>query len=81
MRTREPVALADFLRDRGIATGRHYPDPVHLTKAYEWLGHRPGAFPVAEALARECLSLPIFPGIGDAQLEAVAAGVRAFFDG
>ena len=80
-RTREPESLATFLRERGIGTGRHYPDPVHLTEAYRWLGHASGAFPVAEALARECLSLPMFPGISEAQLAAVADGVRAFFDG
>ena len=81
VRTAEPDRLAGFLRERGIATGRHYPDPVHLTDAYAWLGHESGDFPVAEALAREGLSLPIFPGIADAQLEAVVSGVRAFFDG
>ena len=81
VRTAEPDQLAGFLRERGIATGRHYPDPVHLTDAYAWLGHGPGDFPVAEALARQGLSLPIFPGITDAQLETVVNGVGAFFDG
>jgi dTDP-4-amino-4,6-dideoxygalactose transaminase len=81
VRTREPESLATFLRERGIGTGRHYPDPVHLTEAYQWLGHGRGAFPVAEALARECISLPMFPGISESQLAAVADGVRAFFDG
>lgn len=81
VRTREPESLGAFLRERGIGTGRHYPDPVHLTQAYEWLGYRRGAFPVAESLARECLSLPMFPGISEAQLAAVTDGVRAFFDG
>jgi dTDP-4-amino-4,6-dideoxygalactose transaminase len=81
VRSADPEALATFLRERGIGTGRHYPDPVHLTQAYAALGYRPGEFPVAEALAGECLSLPIFPGITQEQLEAVTAGVRAFFDG
>jgi dTDP-4-amino-4,6-dideoxygalactose transaminase len=72
-------ALAEFLAARGIATGRHYPQPLHLTHAYLGLGYLPGAFPVAEALAEEGLSLPIFPGITLAQLEAVVAGVRDFF--
>jgi dTDP-4-amino-4,6-dideoxygalactose transaminase len=72
-------ALAEFLSSRGIATGRHYPQPLHLTHAYLGLGYLPGAFPVAEALAEEGLSLPIFPGITEEQLEAVAAGVREFF--
>jgi len=81
VRTADPGALADYLAERGIGTGRHYPEPPHLSEAYARLGYGPGEFPVAEALARECLSLPIFPGITEAQLEAVAAAVRAFFDG
>jgi dTDP-4-amino-4,6-dideoxygalactose transaminase len=81
VRTADPERLAIFLRERGIGTGRHYPQPVHLTEAYAGLGYREGEFPVAEALARECLSLPIFPGITEAQLEVVVSGVRAYFDG
>ena len=81
VRTGEPERLATFLRERGIGSGRHYPEPVHLTEAYSWLGHGPGDFPVAEALARECLSLPIFPGITEPQLAAVVDAVCAFFDG
>ena len=81
VRTNDPQALASFLAERGVHATRHYPDPVHLTDAYAWLGHRAGEFPVAEALARECLSLPLFPGITEAQLGAVAEGVRAYFDG
>lgn len=81
IRTADPESLAEYLRSRGIATGRHYPDPVHLTGAYRHLGYKRGQFPVAEALAREGLSLPIFPGIREEQLAAVADAVRAFFDG
>ena len=71
VRTSDPDGLATWLRDRGIGAGRHYPEPVHLTDAYARLGHRAGDFPVAEALARECLSLPIFPGMTEQQLAAV----------
>jgi dTDP-4-amino-4,6-dideoxygalactose transaminase len=79
VRTGRREALAEFLQARGIATGRHYPQPLHLTHAYLGLGYLPGAFPVAEALAAEGLSIPIFPGISESQLEAVASGVRDFF--
>lgn len=79
VRTADPDALARFLGELGIATGRHYPDPVHLSPAYASLGYAPGAFPVAEQVAREGLSLPIFPGISEAQLTAVVEGVRAYF--
>ncbi|HVM18168.1 MAG TPA: DegT/DnrJ/EryC1/StrS family aminotransferase [Gaiellaceae bacterium] len=80
IRTANPDALAESLARRGIGTRRHYPDPVHLTEAYTRLGYGRGSFPVAERLAQEVLSLPIFPGIRDDQLEAVARAVREYFD-
>jgi dTDP-4-amino-4,6-dideoxygalactose transaminase len=79
VRTRDPGDLAAFLGDRGVQTGRHYPEPPHLTPAYRNLGYRPGDFPVAEALAREGLSLPIFPGITESQLLWVCDAIRACF--
>jgi dTDP-4-amino-4,6-dideoxygalactose transaminase len=81
VRTGDPIALATFLGERGIATGRHYPEPVHLTNAYAELGHELGDFPVAERHAATALSLPIFPGMSTEQAEAVVAGVRTFYDG
>jgi dTDP-3-amino-3,4,6-trideoxy-alpha-D-glucose transaminase len=81
IRTGRPTELGDHLRGRGIATGRHYPVPPHLTDAYASLGFVRGAFPVAEALADECLSLPLFPGMTADQVAAAADGVDAFFNG
>jgi dTDP-4-amino-4,6-dideoxygalactose transaminase len=80
VRTAAPEALAAFLRERGVSTGRHYPEPIHLTAAYANLGYRRGDFPVAERLAREVISLPMFPGITESQLEAVVEAVTAYFD-
>jgi dTDP-4-amino-4,6-dideoxygalactose transaminase len=79
VRTADPVGLVGFLTERGIGVGRHYPQPPHLTAAYAHLGRAEGAFPVAERLAAECVSLPIFPGITDEQLERVVLSVRAWF--
>jgi dTDP-4-amino-4,6-dideoxygalactose transaminase len=79
IRTTNPARLAEFLAERGIASGRHYPQPPHLAPAYEKLGSSEGSFPVAEALSRECLSLPLFPGITESELESVAESVTAFF--
>jgi dTDP-4-amino-4,6-dideoxygalactose transaminase len=81
VRTADPGALADFLAERGIGSGRHYPEPPHLSEAYAGLGYRPGAFPVSEALSREALSLPLFPGMTEAQLDAVVDAVKTFFSG
>jgi dTDP-3-amino-3,4,6-trideoxy-alpha-D-glucose transaminase len=80
VRTGDPAALAALLRDRGIATGRHYPEPPHLSQAYAALGHRPGAFPVTEALSRGCLSLPLFPGISEEQIDAVVGAIGDHFE-
>jgi dTDP-4-amino-4,6-dideoxygalactose transaminase len=51
------------LSDCGINTLIHYPKPPHLQKTYERLGYSRGAFPIAEKLSEEVLSLPIYPGL------------------
>ncbi len=79
VRTADPLALASFLADHGIGSARHYPELPHLSEAYAELGLRPGTFPVAESVARECLSLPLFPEIGEQQLERVCGAVAEFF--
>jgi dTDP-4-amino-4,6-dideoxygalactose transaminase len=79
VRTERPVDLAEFLLERGIGTGRHYPEPPHRSRAYEWLGYGPGSFPVTEAMAAEILSLPIFPGMTIEQLEMVVDAIRDYF--
>jgi len=65
------------LQGAQIATGLHYPIPVHLQEAHADLGYKPGDFPHSEAAAREVLSLPMFPEMTVAQVEEVAAAVRA----
>jgi dTDP-4-amino-4,6-dideoxygalactose transaminase len=65
------------LGERGIATAVHYPTPVHLQPALADLGYRAGAFPIAEAICQRCVSLPLFPELQDAQIEAVISAVRA----
>jgi len=63
------------LRGAGIGAGVHYP-PLHLHPAIQRLGFAPGDFPVAEDFAARALSLPIFPGMSDADVERVADAVR-----
>ncbi|MDX6512105.1 MAG: hypothetical protein QOE36_1609 [Gaiellaceae bacterium] len=79
--TGDPEALAAHLRERGIATGRHYPEPPHLSAAYAWLGHRKGEFPVTERIAEQCLSLPIFPGMTEGEVARVCTAVGDYFRG
>jgi dTDP-4-amino-4,6-dideoxygalactose transaminase len=67
--------LRAHLMPRGIASAVHYPLPVHRTEAYAHLGYEPGSLPVTEELAAQVCSLPIFPGMDDAQIDAVATAV------
>jgi len=70
--------LMQHLNDNGIATGLHYPVPIHLQEAYSHLGHRKGDFPVAERNASQCLSLPIYPELTEDQVAYVIDHVKAF---
>jgi dTDP-4-amino-4,6-dideoxygalactose transaminase len=79
VRTARREELAAHLAAEGIGTGRHYPEPPHLSEAFGHLARGVGSFPIAEALAEELLSLPIFPGIEREQLEAVVGATRTFF--
>lgn len=69
-------AVLEALGAEGIGAGIHYPAPVHLTGAFAHLGQPRGTFPVAEAAADRILSLPMFPGITEAQQERVAEVLR-----
>jgi len=71
-------ALMAFLNERGVATGIHYPVPVHMTKAYAYLGHKPGSFPVAELAASEFVSLPMYPELTDEQIAHVCGCIKEF---
>jgi dTDP-4-amino-4,6-dideoxygalactose transaminase len=64
------------LHEAGIGAGVHYPIPLHRQGALAECGHGPGDFPVAERAAREVLSLPLFPGIEEAQQVEVAEALR-----
>jgi len=71
--------LKKHLEANGVGCAFHYPVPLHLQKCYAYLGYKPGDFPVSESIGNECLSLPIYPELTDAQIERVAAVVNDFF--
>jgi dTDP-4-amino-4,6-dideoxygalactose transaminase len=81
IRTADPTGLADHLAGLGVGSGRHYPQPPHLSGAYSSAGYREGEFPVAEALGRECLSLPIFPAMTELEVLRVTEAVQSWFAG
>lgn len=65
------------MQERGIGVGIHYPIPIHLQEACATLGYKSGSFARAETLAKEALSLPLFPGISTAQQVRVVSELRA----
>jgi dTDP-4-amino-4,6-dideoxygalactose transaminase len=71
-------ALQQFLGDKGIATGLHYPMPLHLQKAYDHLGYKEGDFPVTERTAKRLLSLPMYPELTRDQIKYVTDCIKKF---
>ena len=72
--------LQTYLKDKGITSGIHYPFPLHMTGAYRYLGYEEGSFPVAEKIANEILSLPMYPELTQEQVETVCDGIRSFYN-
>ena len=71
-------AMRAYLGERGIGTQIHYPVPIHMQEAANFLGYRKGDLPVTEKVADEVLSLPIYAELTDAMAERVASEVTAF---
>ena len=70
--------LIDYLKELGIGTLIHYPIPPHLSEAYKYLGKKEGDFPIAERYAKEVLSLPMYNGMTDEELEYVINAINSF---
>jgi dTDP-4-amino-4,6-dideoxygalactose transaminase len=79
IRTKMRNELQQHLTERGVSTLIHYPIPPHLQQAYESLGFKKGAFPIAEELADTCLSLPMWPGMRDVEVQYVVDQIKTFF--
>jgi dTDP-4-amino-4,6-dideoxygalactose transaminase len=79
IRTERRDGLLSHLHANGIGAGIHYPVPIHLQKAYAFLGYRKGDFPVAERVCKEILSLPIYPEMTESRVLRVAETIKGFF--
>jgi dTDP-3-amino-3,4,6-trideoxy-alpha-D-glucose transaminase len=78
VRTKQREALRAFLDERGVSTAVHYPFPIHRTEAYAELGLGEGSLPVAERLAEEICTLPLFPSMSDDEVAQVIEAVQDF---
>ncbi|MFN4312835.1 MAG: DegT/DnrJ/EryC1/StrS family aminotransferase [Chitinophagaceae bacterium] len=79
VRTEQRDRLQQHLTENEIGTMIHYPVPMHLQQAYHWLGYTKGSFPIAERIADTCLSLPIWPGLSDAEIDRIVESIRNFY--
>ncbi len=78
VRCEERDELREHLQGCGVASAIHYPTPIHRTGAYTALGLGPGSLPVSESHSERICSLPIFPGIGEPELDQIVAAVGQF---
>lgn len=66
------------MAEKGISCGIHYPIPIHLQNAYQFLRLKKGSFPIAEQCAEGIVSLPMFPELTKEQIEFIAAKIKGF---
>jgi len=79
IRTKKRNILLKYLNEMGINAMVHYPTPLHLTKAYEFLGLKRGDFPIAESVVNEIISLPIYPELKMSQINYIASCIVNYF--
>ena len=70
--------LEKYLKDLGIGTNKHYPIPMHLQECYKDLGLKEGDLPIAEEISRTELSLPLYYGMTDEQIQFVIDSINNF---
>ncbi len=78
IRCKERAALEAYLAEKGIGTLKHYPIPMHLQKAYTDLGYKKGDLPLAEEISATELSLPLYIGMTDEEIDCVIDALNAF---
>jgi len=71
--------LMQYLKEKGIDCGVHYPIPLHLQPAYKTLGIKKGSYPISEELAEEILSIPIYPELSEEQREYIVDNITQFY--
>ena len=79
IRTERRNELQSFLKENGISSGLHYPTPLPLLKAYEYLKHNHSDFPIVYKYKDEILSLPIYPELEFNQIDYIVCKIKEFF--
>ena len=78
IRCRRRDQLENFLNQKGIGTNRHYPIPIHMQECYQELGINEGELPIAEEISKTELSIPLYYGMTEEQIEYVIRMINEF---
>ena len=78
IRCKRRAELEKFLNDKGIVTNKHYPIPMHLQDCYKDLGYKEGDFPIAEVISATELSIPMYYGMTDEEIQYVIDAINEF---
>ena len=70
--------LKSYLQEKGIGTVIHYPIAIHLQNAYQDLGYKKGDYPIAEKIAAEELSLPLYYGMKEDEIDYIVQKLISF---
>jgi dTDP-4-amino-4,6-dideoxygalactose transaminase len=76
IRSKKRDELQEHLKSKGIGTLIHYPLPIHLQEAYKNLEYKKGDFPIAEKMANEVLSLPIWVGLNVEKIKTICKAIN-----
>lgn len=76
IRVKGQERIEEGLKERGVAVAIHYPRPLHLQRAFSYLGYKEGDFPESELASREVISLPIYPELSDERAGLVVNALK-----
>lgn len=79
IRTKKRDQLKEYLQEKGVQTGIHYPCALPNLPAYSYLNHQPAEFPIASAYQNDILSLPMYPELTIEQIEYIVSAIKKFF--
>ena len=80
IKTSKRKELQDFLKQKNIQTAIHYPTPLPLLEAYQYLNYKPSDFPISNKYKDQILSLPMYPELNESQINYVVDSIKDFFD-
>ena len=78
-RCNDKDAMGEFLASKGVGSAAFYPVPLHLQKAFDYLGYKEGDLPVVEKITKQTVCLPIFPELTQDELAYIVKSVKEFY--